>query len=110
MDNVDDAPEGTGCAGAAVAVVVVGGFASLMWAITPTYSVLALWAVGWGAIIWAAKHVPHTPDPAPPPPPEGVVEEKPQVTLMRDPSHPNRWLTVSPSRWLGYRFDKRDES
>jgi len=106
----DDTPEGTGCAGAAVATTVVLGFASLMWAITPTFSVLALWAVGWGAIIWAAKRVPPTPNPAPPPAPEGAVEEEPQVTLMRDPSHPNRWLTVGPSKWLGSRFNKRDES
>lgn len=108
--DVDDGPEGTGCAGAAVATMVVLGFASLMWAITPTFSVLALWAVGWGAIIWAAKRVPPAPNPAPPPAPEGAAEEKPQVTLMRDPDHPNRWLTASPSKWLGYRIDKRDES
>lgn len=108
--DVDEGPEGTGCAGAAVAVVVVLGLASLMWAISPTYSVLGLWAVGWGAIIWTAKHVPPAPNPAPPPAPEGAAQEEPQVTLMRDPSHPNRWLTVGPSKWLGSRFDKRDES
>lgn len=102
--------EGSGCAGAAVVTAAVLALAGILYAASPTVFVLGFWAVGWGAIIWHAKRVPPTTNPAPPPAPEGVAEEEPQVTVLRDKSHPNRWLVLKPSEWLGRSYEDRDES
>jgi hypothetical protein len=73
----EEEPQGSGCAGAAVITAVVLGLACGLYAAAPEAFVLGLWAVGWGAIIWAARR------PVPNPSPEGEVEggsdEKPQV-------------------------------
>lgn len=105
-----DEREGSGCAGAAVVTAAVLALGGIFYAASPTFFVLGFWVVGWGAIIWAAKHVPATANPAPPQTPEGVREEEPQVTVLRDKSHPNRWLVLKPSEWLGRSYKDRDES
>lgn len=88
-------------AGAAVLTVASGGVGFAVFAYSRDAFVLLVWALGAAAVWYAAKKpVPSTPNPAPPPPPEGVEVEEPQVSVVRDPSHPNRWLTIRPSRWL----------
>lgn len=95
---------GSGCGAALVVTIVVAVPLTVLYAITPEGFILALGGIGWGSIIWAAYHTPKSvqdaPDPAPPPLPERGPVEEPQVTAVRDTSHPNRWLTLRTSRWL----------
>jgi hypothetical protein len=105
--------EGSGCAGAAVVTAAVLALGGVFYAASPAFFVLALWALplAWFGYLWAAKrYVFDTANPAPPPAPEGATEEEPQVTTLRDKSHPNRWLVLKPSEWLGRTYDDRDES
>lgn len=93
-------PEGSGCGTVIVITVMVALPMTVLWAISPAALVLAVWVVGWGSVIWSAKRVPRTPDPAPPPPSERGSEQEPQVTILRDTTHPNRWIVARPSRWM----------
>jgi len=103
-EEEEEDERGSGCGAVLVVGIVVLVPLLVLYAITPEGFILALGGTGWGAIIWAAYHTPRsvrtTPDPAPPPLPERGSEEEPQVTAVRDTSHPNRWLTPRPSRWL----------
>lgn len=92
----DEEPEGSGCAGAALVTVVILGTAIALYAVAPEVFVLGMWAVGWGALIVAAKRVPPAPNPAPPPAPEGAVEEESQFSVVPDPEHPHHSLI----RWI----------
>ncbi len=98
--------ESGGCAGAVVVIVLMTAAIGILWSLSPELFVIGMWVIGWGALVWHAKRVPPTANPAPPPPPEGVAEEEPQVALVPDPSHRNRWLVVRPSRWLDKPTDK----
>jgi hypothetical protein len=102
---IEEEPEqGSGCAGAAVITMAVSVPLAILWAASREAFILALGAVGWGAVIWVAYHTPKSvqdaPESAPPPLPERGSEEEPQVIAVRDASHPNRWATPSRSRWL----------
>ena len=110
--EVDEEPDGSGCAGAAVVTAVSLALLWGLYRVFPAASVLALWVLGWSAIVWAArKPLPGTAIPAPPPPSEGAPEEEPQVTAVRDTSHPNRWLITRPSRWVAEPIEKdRDKT
>lgn len=99
-------PESSGCAGTVVVTAAVLGAVYGTYAASRTAFILLVWIIGWGAVIWAAKQVPATSNPAPPPLPEGGPEEEPQVSTLRDKSHPNRWLITRPSRWLAVEHDK----
>lgn len=90
----DDEPTGGQDAGLLVLFLAAGGLATALFTYSPTAGILILWVTGWAWLIWAAKKVPDAPSPAPPPPPEGVAEEKPQLKLMRDPDHANRWVVL----------------
>lgn len=106
----EEEPEGSGCAGATVIAAVVLATVLGLYAISRTAFILLVWIIGWGTVIWAArKPVPSTPDPAPPPPSEGAVEKEPQVSVIRDTGHPNRWLILEPSRWMASNINDRDE-
>lgn len=100
----EEPEQGSGCAGAAVITMAVSVPLAILWAASREAFILALGAVGWGAVIWVAYHTPKSVRdeaiPAPPPPPEGAAEEKPQVIAVRDTSHPNRWATPRRNRWL----------
>ena len=106
--EVEEEPEGSGCAGAAVITAVVLAFLAGSYAVAPEVFVIGAWAVGWSALVWHAKRVPPAPNPAPPPVPEGAVEEEPQVTAMQDVSHPNRWLVVRESPWMTVEITKEE--
>lgn len=110
MEDVEEPEESSGCGGAIVVMVMAALPLGVLYMVSPDAFVLALWMVGWGSIIWAAKHVPCTPNPAPPAPPERGSDEKPQVTVIRDQSHPNRWLVTRPSRWMTADTDKTGTS
>lgn len=72
--------------------------------------VLLVWGVG-AFLVWrAAKKVPHAPDRTPPPAPERGPEKEPQVTMVRDTEHPNRWIVARESPWVATTIDKEAES
>lgn len=106
----DETPEGTGCG--AVLAITIGLVVPLLvvYAISPEGFIVALGGLGWGAIIWVARHTPKnvadTSGRTPPPPPERGCEEELQVTMMRDTTHPNRWVITKPSPWLAYDASK----
>lgn len=103
---MSEEPEGSGC-GAVIAVITMTALPlGILWAAVPDAFVMLLWVLGWGAVIWSAKHLPRTANPAPPPPSERGPEQEPQVTIMRDQSHPNRWIVARPSRWMTEEIDK----
>lgn len=103
----EEAPESSGCAGAAVitAAVLVAVFGT--YAISRTLFIGLVWIIGAWAIIRAArKPVADTPDHSPTGPSEGVAKEEPQVRMIRDTGHPNRWVVAAPSPWMGVEIDK----
>jgi hypothetical protein len=108
--EVDEEPEGSGCAGAAVIAAAALGFLCGVYAVSPEAFVLGLWALAgpvWGGVYWwRAKHVPGTANPAPPPLSERGCEEEPQVTMVRDTKHRNRWVVARMSRWMTEEIDK----
>lgn len=107
----DDVPEGGGCAGVTVLTVAALGLGTAIYAISSDTLVIAVWIVGWALVVKAArKPVQNTPDHSPPPLPERGPEEKPQVKMVRDTTHPNRWIVATESPWLRYPLDKRDDS
>lgn len=111
MSDDDDGPRNGGCAGITVLTVAALGLGVAVYAISSDAFVIAVWITGWALVVKAArKPVQSTPDPAPPPLPERGAEEKPQVKMVRDTSHPNRWIVATESPWMRYQPDKRDES
>lgn len=103
-------PEGSETAGGCMLLAVSTGLGLAMYNVSRDLFVILVWVIGTSAVWWAAKKV-HTPvNPAPPPLPEGVAEEEPQVTTVRDKTHPNRWLTLKPSRWMREEIDKERET
>lgn len=108
-DAEDEEPEGGGCGTWVLAALAVGVI-TVLYRISAEAFVLILWGTGWGAIIYAAKKVPPTPGPAPPGTSERDPEEEPQVSFIRDTSHPNRWVAIRPSRWLDWTDEKTGTS
>lgn len=99
----DDVPSRV--AGTAVLTVAAAGVGAAVYAFSHDWFVIAVWALGWTLITWAAKRVPHTRNPAPPPTPERGPQTKPQVNeerILRDTTHPNRWIVTRPSPWMSY--------
>lgn len=101
--------------GAAVLVTAAGGVGIATFNVSRDAFVLLVWVLGAAAVWYAAKtpnkSVQHAPDPAPPPLPERGSEEEPQVSMVRDTTHPNRWAVTRPSPWLTKEIEKdRDES
>ena len=110
-DEQDEGPRNGGCAGITVLAVAALGLGTAIYAISRDTFVIAVWIIGWVLVVKAArKPVQDTSDPAPPAPPERGPEEKPQVKMVRDTAHPNRWIVAAESPWLRYPLDKRDES
>jgi hypothetical protein len=87
---------GCGCVLAVPATVVL----VVLFTKAPDLGVGLLWVTGWGSLIWAAKRVPREANPAPPPVPERGSKEEPQVGVVRDQSHTNRWLVLRNSVWM----------
>lgn len=113
MTEEEPEPEGSGCAGVAVLTAAALVLLTILYSASPDFFILGVGALplAWFGYLWAAKkYVFDAPNPAPPPPPERGSEEEPQVTVVRDTSHPNRWLTPRPSKWLDWTDEDRDES
>lgn len=101
--------------GAAVLVTAAAGIGIAVFVYSRDAFVLLVWVLGAAAVWYAAKtpnkSVQHAPDRTPPPLPERGSEEEPQVTMVRDTTHPNRWTVTRPSPWLTKEIEKdRDES
>lgn len=112
--EAEEAPSGGGCAGISVLVAAALGLGTAVYAISRDTLVIAVWIIGWG-LVWRAakrgpKNVADAPNPTPPPLPERDSEEKQQVKMVRDTTHPNRWIVAAPSPWLTYRHENRDET
>lgn len=107
----DTAPANGGCAGLTVLAVAALGLGTAIYAISHSTFVIAVWIIGWTLVVKAArKPVQNAPDRTPPPLPERGGEEEPQVKMVRDPSHRNRWVVATESPWLRRSFTDRDES
>ncbi|MFD3310080.1 hypothetical protein [Streptomyces sp. NPDC058694] len=77
--------ESSRAAGACVLVVLAGVVTAVVFVISATAGVLAVWAVG-AVTLW--RYVRRTANPAPPPPPESGSDAKPQFTVTEDrPGH-----------------------
>lgn len=98
--------EGSGCAAVTVAVIVVAVPLALLWRAYRDAFIIAVWVIAWGAVVWAARRPNKIDNPSPPPPAERGPEKEPQISMMRDQSHPNRWVVTRPSRWLTETHDK----
>lgn len=100
----------SGCAGAAVIAAAVLGAVLGLYAVSRTVFILTVWVIGWGSVIWIAKHTPKSVQdaakPAPPAPSERGSKKEPQVRMIRDTGHPNRWAVAAPSPWMGVEIDK----
>lgn len=100
--------------GVAVLVAVALGTGAALFAYSRDTLVILVWVVGAVLLYRAAKRGPKSvqgaPDPAPPPLPERGPKQEPQVSLVRDTTHPNRWIVTRESPWLTYRHEDRDES
>jgi hypothetical protein len=110
VSEEEEAETSSGCAGAVVLSVLVTGAVLGLYAASRTAFILLIWALGWGAVIWVAKQAPKSvrgaANPAPPAPSERGSEKKPQVTVIRDRSRPNRWAVADPSPWMDWEPDK----
>lgn len=111
----EDTPQGCGCAAAMVVLIVVAVPLALLWLASRDLFITAVVLIAWGAVLWAARspvvlddrnYVRDAPDPAPPTPSERGSQKEPQVSMMRDQNHPNRWVVTRPSRWLTEIHDK----
>lgn len=90
--------------GAAVLVTAAAGVGIAVFVYSRDAFVLLVWALGSAAVWYAAKTpnkcVRDAANPAPPPLPERGMEEEPQVKMVRDTTHPNRWTVARPSPWM----------
>jgi len=105
------APEPRGrFAGGCLLTVAALGTGWAIFSVSRNVFVLLVWGVG-AFLIWrAAKKVPGATNPAPPPPSERGSEKEPQVTMVRDTAHPNRWVVARESPWVATTIDKEAES
>jgi hypothetical protein len=98
--------------GAAVLVTAGAGVGLAVFVYSRDAFVLLVWALGAVAVWWAAKRpnksVRDAPDPAPPGTSERGSEQEPQVSMVRDTTHPNRWIVARDSPWLTVEIDKED--
>jgi hypothetical protein len=105
-DVVTDEPEGRG-AGGCLLLAASFGTAVAVYAYSRDAFVLLVWAVGSILIHRAArKKVVVTVDPAPPATSERGSQKEPQVTMVRDVAHPNRWIVIQDSPWMTEEIDK----
>lgn len=90
---------GCGCAVALAVPVLLLGY--ILHTAAPEAFILIFWGGGWGAIIWAAKRVPRTPNPAPPPVPEGAETGNMQFNVVDDTTQPGHSKVVWTKRETG---------
>lgn len=104
----EEPPEGGGWC---LLIAAGGGVGVAVFAYSRDVFVILVWIIGAVALYRAARKVPGTPNPAPPPPPERGSGEEPQVnpTLVKDPTHPNRWAVTEQSPWLDWGPDDTED-
>lgn len=106
----EEEPQGSGCAGAVVITAAVLAVLGGAYALSPTCFVLGVMGGGWAAVIWATgwrpKWMRRTANRTPPAPSGRGPEEEPQVTMVRDTAHPNRWIVARPSTWMRRQVNK----
>lgn len=93
-------PEGPEGGGWCLLIAAAAGVGMAVFAYSRDLFVIAFWVIGSVAVWRAARKVSGAPNPAPPPAPERGSQEEPQVTLIRDTTHPNRWVIIRQSKWL----------
>lgn len=108
MSEEETEPTGSRNAGVAVLAAAALALGGGLYLVTDAGLILVVWAVGWWAVVRAAKKVPGAPNPAPPSPSERGAEENTQVSIVRDTTHPNRWTVARPSPWMTYEPTDRD--
>lgn len=101
--------------GAAVLVAAAAGVGLAVFVYSRDAFVLLVWALGAYAVWWAAKKpnksVQDAPDRTPPGPSKRGSEKEPQVSMVRDTTHPNRWVVTRPSPWMTEPIEKdRDDN
>lgn len=115
----EDPQQGLGCAAVAVVLIVVAVPLALLRLASRDLFIAVVVLTAWGAVLWAARtrspvvlddrnYVRGETNPAPPAPSERGSNEEPQVSMMRDQSHPNRWVVTRPLRWLTESHDRDD--
>lgn len=102
-------PEGSPAAGGCLLLAAGIGTGAAVYNVSRDLLVILVWVIGLAMIWRAIKKVPGTPDPAPPAPPERGSEKNTQVTMLRDKTHPNRWVVTRPSRWMREEINKESE-
>lgn len=90
----DTEPKGSGCAGAAVLVVVGSGVLAGVWGAAPDVALLGLWTLGTGSVWWAVSRPNKIDNPSPPPPDDPSRNTKPQFRTVPDTVNPHRTHVV----------------
>lgn len=88
---MDEEPVSRAAGGCLLAAAGVGVGAAI-YALSRDALVIVVWFIGFVLLYRAAKRVPHASNPAPPPLSESGSEAKPQVDIVQDPDHHNRWM------------------
>lgn len=109
-EKPEETPERNGgCAGVAVITAAALGLGAAFYAVSRDLLIIAIWFTGFVLLYRAARKrdlAAQDREPLPHRPSERGSEEEPQVTVVRDQSHPNRWLVTKPSRWMTADTDK----
>jgi len=93
VSDPEEPEERSGAGGGCVLAMCAAGAGAAVYAVSRDVFVIVIWVVSWALIWWVAR----APNPAPPPVPEVVPVEEPQVSIVKDPDHPNRWI-VNPRK------------
>lgn len=106
----EEDPEGGGWC---LLVAAAAGVGVAVFAYSRDAFVILFWVIGAVALWKANKKMPSAPDRTPPPTPKRGSEQEPQVNVVRDPTHPNRWTVTEQTPWLDWAPDNdndRDKS
>ena len=106
MEPEEDPQQGLGCAAVTVIAILTAVPLALLWLWSRDAFILTVWLIAAVSVIWAARRPNKIENHSPPPPSDPSPQKKPQVSMMRDQSHPNRWVVTRPSRWLTDTHDK----
>ena len=96
----EDEMETSQTAGYVLLGVAALGVTYVLCLAAPRVMTLILWGLGWTGLILGWRKMRSTRYPAPPAPPERGSEKEPQVRIVKDPEHPNRWI-VLPEKEAG---------
>lgn len=107
MSEEEQEPQGSETAGGCMLLAVSTGLGFAVYNISRDLLVIVVWVIGTALIGRACRNKVQRPvNSAPPAPSKRGCEEEPQVTVMRDKTHPNRWVITKRSRWMNEEIDK----